>query len=277
MRQLRCGENRDLLFCLWNDIPLLPEQVRTNTKQSTESVGDSMNYDEKQAFKLDHYRDLAEKNRAASASAYAASSRISDAIPFGQPILVGHHSEAHHRRDIDRIHNSMRKSVELNDKADYYDQKAANIESSTVISSDNPDAVQLLKDKLVKLEAQREAYKEKNRAQRKDKENPLFTPIPKYVFSNLSGNIKSVKDRIQHLERVSALPDVDETINGTRVLTSKEDNRVRLYFDSIPSEEVRTKLKSNGFKWSPYNKAWQRQTSQHSITLARTIAKEART
>jgi uncharacterized protein DUF3560 len=31
-------------------------------------------------------------------------------IPFGQPILVGHHSERRHRRDLDRIHNDYGKA-----------------------------------------------------------------------------------------------------------------------------------------------------------------------
>jgi hypothetical protein len=34
----------------------------------------------------------------------AAAGTIADAIPLGQPILVGHHSERRHRRDLDRLH-----------------------------------------------------------------------------------------------------------------------------------------------------------------------------
>lgn len=37
---------------------------------------------------------------------------IGQSIPFGQPILVGHHSEGRHRKDIERIDTSMRKGME---------------------------------------------------------------------------------------------------------------------------------------------------------------------
>ena len=52
----------------------------------------------------------ARRYEASSEAAQAAADRISDAIPFGQPILVGHHSEGRHRRDLDRIHRLTERS-----------------------------------------------------------------------------------------------------------------------------------------------------------------------
>lgn len=43
-----------------------------------------------------------------------------------------------------------------------------------------------------------------------------------------------------------------------------ESNRMNLYFDYIPSPEVRALLKSNGFKWSPYLEAWTRQLTDNA-------------
>ncbi len=50
------------------------------------------------------------------------------------------------------------------------------------------------------------------------------------------------------------------TINGetAQVVRNKEDMRLQLLFDGKPSEETRTALKSNGFRWSPSKAAWQR-------------------
>ncbi len=45
-------------------------------------------------------------------------------IVFGQPILVGHHSERKHRKTIERAHNAMNKSIEERDKADTYINRA---------------------------------------------------------------------------------------------------------------------------------------------------------
>jgi len=54
----------------------------------------------------------AEKLTAQAETHRAAADRISENIPFGQPILVGHHSQARARRDADRIRSNMDKSIE---------------------------------------------------------------------------------------------------------------------------------------------------------------------
>jgi protein-L-isoaspartate O-methyltransferase len=63
--------------------------------------------------------------RAGEARQVAASvSAIAGAIPFGQPILVGHHSERHARRDAERIEAGMRKGVRLWATAKYWTDRA---------------------------------------------------------------------------------------------------------------------------------------------------------
>ena len=48
-----------------------------------------------------------------------------DGIPPGQPILVGHHSEARARRDKKRIDSGMRRAVHMWETAEYWQQRAA--------------------------------------------------------------------------------------------------------------------------------------------------------
>lgn len=55
---------------------------------------------------------------------YKRSHEITENIPFGQPILVGHHSENRHRRDIDKSWNAMGKAVELSKAAEGYESRA---------------------------------------------------------------------------------------------------------------------------------------------------------
>jgi hypothetical protein len=50
---------------------------------------------------------------------------IAQHIPFGQPILVGHHSERHARRDAERIENGMRRAVKMWDTSQYWKARAA--------------------------------------------------------------------------------------------------------------------------------------------------------
>jgi 16S rRNA C967 or C1407 C5-methylase (RsmB/RsmF family) len=54
----------------------------------------------------------AERKADEADSRYAAAQAIGEHIPMGQPVLVGHHSERGHRRDIKRMDGHMRKSVE---------------------------------------------------------------------------------------------------------------------------------------------------------------------
>jgi len=48
-------------------------------------------------------------------------------------------------------------------------------------------------------------------------------------------------------------------IGEIRVHENVEENQLQLFFPSKPSQEVRELLKSCGFHWSDFNKAWQRQ------------------
>ena len=49
---------------------------------------------------------------------------IADNIPFGQPILVGHHSERHARKHAEQIENGMRKAVKMWETAAYWERRA---------------------------------------------------------------------------------------------------------------------------------------------------------
>jgi len=51
--------------------------------------------------------------------------KITDGIPLGQPILVGHHSERHARKDAERIENGMRKAVKAFETSAYWKARAA--------------------------------------------------------------------------------------------------------------------------------------------------------
>lgn len=77
---------------------------------------------EARAERFEGYSD----NRAQDAeSARKAVAAISDHIPFGQPILVGHHSERHARRDAEKIENGMRRAVRMWETSQYWTERAA--------------------------------------------------------------------------------------------------------------------------------------------------------
>ena len=76
---------------------------------------------EDRAERFDDYRD---KRTDEAERAAAQARRVADGIPFGQPILVGHHAERHARKDAERMQNGMRKAVQAFDTADYWKRRA---------------------------------------------------------------------------------------------------------------------------------------------------------
>ena len=60
----------------------------------------------------------------------------------GQQILVGHHSEKRHRRLIEKANNDIKKSIELSDKSQYYEDKARSAENNNAIYNDDQEIYQ---------------------------------------------------------------------------------------------------------------------------------------
>lgn len=75
--------------------------------------------------RAERFEDYSAKREQDAERAHAAVSAIADNIPLGQPILVGHHSERHARRDAEKIENGMRRAVNAWKTAKYWEQRAA--------------------------------------------------------------------------------------------------------------------------------------------------------
>jgi hypothetical protein len=247
-------------------------------------------YQEKQEAKRERLEARAAKARAESQAGFSAAKSIADGIPMGQPILVGHHSEKRHRRDIKRIDSGMRKGIENQDKAARLESRAASVGEGG-ISSDDPDAADKLRERLVELEAQREMAKKVNRSFRTGKACPgvsaallktaqetmkqcpwLSSPMD---TKNTSANIRRVKARIAELEKEEAREEAEPVEGeGFRIEEDAFDNRVRFFFDERPSKEVCRKMRRAGFRWSPTAGAWQRHLNNAGRYAAKRMASE---
>jgi len=239
-------------------------------------------YYERQAQKLEHYQELAQKKEQEGNNLLERAHKMADAIPFGQPILVGHHSEKRDRNFRDRIQNTWERGAETLKTAEHYERKAQAIESNRAISSDAPDAIERLREKLKKCEEFQEHAKQINKICRKkipddDKIKLLITAglkeesaknaivpdelhrigIPAYALTNNNGNMKRIKERIAQLEREKSDITTEEWIGDISITNSMEDNRIMISFPFVPDESIRDRLKSDGFRWSPSSGAWQ--------------------
>jgi hypothetical protein len=278
-----------------------PPIFYTITKDETMPRED---YQERKEARIDRLHERAENAADASNAAFEQSSKMADAIPFGQPILVGHHSESRDRRYRDRITNKMRQSAELSTKAKALKSRAHAAESSTAVSSDDPEAVRLLKEQVEALRAKQEADKAANRKLRKAKiaVNDLtaealgaagvegeqareliqlwqinclygeYVKLPGYRLSNRNANIKRLESRIKELQALEATEDATFVRDGFELVHNTEVNRVQLVFPGKPSEAIRTILKSSGFRWSRREGAWQRLLNSNGMNAAEYVA-----
>src|SRR5690606_20702504 len=86
-----------------------------------------------------------------------------------------------------------------------------------------------------------------------------------YRLENNSARIRRLRQRIEALERRATRTTREIRFDGGRIVENAEADRLQIFFDSVPSQEIRNQLKSRGFRWSPREGAWQRQlTNQRS-------------
>ncbi|MCD7902666.1 MAG: hypothetical protein LUF91_02650 [Oscillospiraceae bacterium] len=90
--------------------------------------------------------------------------------------------------------------------------------------------------------------------------------------TNNNANIRRIRGRIAEMEKRQTEPAPEGwAFGGGTVEVDTDDNRLRVLFDDVPDADLRAELKSNGFKWSPKHKAWQRQLTGNALYAAKRI------
>lgn len=241
-------------------------------------------FQEKRAAKVARFKELAEKANKNSESNFKVAHEIGSFIPMGQPIMVGHHSEGRHRRDLAKIDSYMRRSVEENKKADYYERRAEAAENNRAIFTDDPEAVDKMRAKVDELRKLQEYMKRINKIHAAYLKNPtsiqketdlteaeikkIVNYVPRYSWekhpyapykiTNNGANLRTAEKRLEELIKRSQMETKEvEYQNGIKVVENVEENRLQVFFPGKPDEETRTKIKRAGFRWSPTNGCWQ--------------------
>lgn len=162
------------------------------------------------------------------------------------------------------------------------------------ISSDDPDALEKLRDKLTSLENMQQTMKSVNAYYRKHKTldgcprissetvreiedqwaRGWYSGVPflSYELSNNNANMRHIRERIAELKKRQA-DDAPQgwEFDGGKVVINTEINRIQILFDGKPEADIRGDLKSNGFRWAPSQKAWQRQLTDNALYAAKHI------
>lgn len=94
-----------------------------------------------------------------------------------------------------------------------------------------------------------------------------------FALSNLRARIKTKEDKMKRDEESSGKSGIEilGSFDGGTISINYDDDRVRIIFDSKPDSEVINSLKTEGWKWSPSNSAWQRQNTQNAILSAKRL------
>jgi Domain of unknown function (DUF3560) len=80
--------------------------------------------EERAEVRSQRFENYSNKREADANQVYETVQTMSEAIPSGQPILIGHHSEKKARKDAERIETGMRKVVKLWETSEYWKQRA---------------------------------------------------------------------------------------------------------------------------------------------------------
>lgn len=208
-------------------------------------------------------------------------------IPLGQPILIGHHSEGRHRRDLQRSDNQMRKSFEVMEHAKDLARKAQAVGTGG-ISSDDPDAIKKLKQQLTERTNFQERMKYENKVIKKFKCDPekvaralnittteaqaLIGPdcygifgYASFELTNNNQQIHRIERRIKELEAIQKVE--DKTLDGPGYKLSQDTtaNRIYFYFECKPPLAIIKELKARAFKWTPTVGAWGRKMTRNAL------------
>ena len=237
-------------------------ETTTTEAAATCTIGRA-DYEERRAARIDRLHERAAAHSAAADAAYKRAAAAVDGIPFGQPNIRGCLTPCYKRHD-----SAMRQGMREEEAAGYAASRAEAAERNHAISSDDPRALDKLREKLAKMEEAREEIKRTNKALRSAGKEAN----PAWMLSNLAGNIKRVKDRIAALERrQNEAPPEGWGFDGGKVVVNLETNRLQIVFDERQDEATTQKLKGWGFRWSRWEKAWQRMLTRNAIFAAQNL------
>ncbi|MEV5930955.1 ParB/RepB/Spo0J family partition protein [Streptomyces cellulosae] len=151
--------------------------------------------EERAEDRAERYSDRAGRAAASSEARHEAARSIMRGIPFGQPILVGHHSERRARRDAERIDSNMRASIEERDRAAYWADRTRAAENYERFRKDPYRTLRRLKKLRADLRRQERYAQEAAAAGRPSERHEV--------------NVLDLREEIAHWEAIVAKAEAD--------------------------------------------------------------------
>lgn len=156
------------------------------------------------------------------------------------------------------------------EKIEHIKARIKNFANRPIMSGDE-SAIDRLTEKVEKLRKEREEMKQENAEARKAGKT---APYGIYTLSNSLANLRTAEKRLEELKKAKETPTAaaDDLKNEfCEVVRNTDIMRLQLVFSGKPDDETRNILKSNGFKWAPSQKAWQRQLNNNAVYAAKRV------
>lgn len=131
------------------------EKFLSETYSIVELQDDDTDLRELAEQRADRYQGFSDNASKRSAEYQQRSKRYTADIPFGQPILIGHHSEKRHRAAVRKSWDSATKSVAEYDRAGHWQHRA----DAAIRSMDRKEKPQATARRITRLEADLRKFK----------------------------------------------------------------------------------------------------------------------
>lgn len=195
-----------------------------------------MTYRERREARAERLRGWAATRQQRAAAVFKAGEPFTSDIAFNtQPGHIPFRARLIAREE--RAYESTRKAASMESRADGIEAQLDH-----AIYSDDPDAIERLRERIAELEGERERIKAR--------------PHEGYELSNLAGNLRRQRERLAHLERVR----VAKADAPDRVTIDKADgfggDYLKVRFPEVPAYDVRQALKAANYFWHAGTQAW---------------------
>ena len=216
---------QELFFAMWS--PAREDLARKMSDGIIDEEGSTLEERaEARSQRFDQYSDNA-LSRGLSAQKQV--EYIAGNIPFGQPILIGHHSQRRAERDAERIQNGIHKTVTEYKKANYWEDRATSVKAHAGYLG-QPEVIHR---RIKKLESELRKFK---------KETAEAT-----AYSKVWGNIKD-QDSAIHLANFDhiGLPKSEAKPYGSSLW--EELNEGRMTYQEAAEIAISSHARGNAFR-----------------------------
>ena len=221
---------QDLFFAIWS-----PSREDLLVELAGDIDDEETTPQERAAQRAERFTTYRGKRGAEADQARKAVASIADGIPFGQPILVGHHSERRARRDAERIEIGMRRAVKLWETSQYWQDRAA----GAIRHAKYKELPAVRARRIKKLEAERRSH------ERDLKASTAFLALWKKLdqdgsIRKASGEPSTFQERAAHIANLDrSMTGLWSEIESGRMIPSEAQARYSANHERIIAESNR--------------------------------------